>query len=572
MAIVSVFAFLKRITQSEIRSPNPRYGARRAVSGHHRRLRIESMEERRLLTSFVPAECLAESGGWSSPTICRLSDGHLLLLYDNDNNLDARLSSSGGIAWSSERTIVDSTSLGASNGVFPYGVSVLRGTNTILALFYTPYATAAGSPYADVNGQADVLYSITGTYTPASQSVRWAAPVPFIAGPADGFPTGNFRDVNAGLCAPLELSDGSILYPVYRPDSNAAGASLDVWRATASNGNWNSPAWAQYSTIVAQDPNANETCLVQTGNQLAALVRYDDAAADISSIKIWTSADNGQTWTTNGAEYLTTGYNSISAPSAIVMPSGLICLSTGVGAQGERQAAVYFSNDLQNWRGPVVLPGSYGGYGQGTAISGTEMLVAQNTGAVEVTLATFFDPTFTATVTWSGNGADARWSTAANWGGGAAAANDELYFGGSSGLSNTNDLAADTPIDGVTFNAGAGPFALGGNALNLAGDITNDSTTTQTINLSLVLSGSSRMLSAAAGNLNVGGDVGESGGSYGTIISGPGSVTLSGTNSYSGGTLVSSGTLIVGSPSALPDGSSLTVGDSAASLFGPANS
>ena len=50
---------------------------------------------------------------------------------------------------------------------------------------------------------------------------------------------------------------------------------------------------------------------------------------------------------------------------------------------------------------------------------------------------------------------------------------------------------------------------------------------------------------------------------------GSGSVTLSGTNSYQGGTVVSAGTLIVTSANALPSGTSLTVGSFSMPLVVP---
>jgi len=59
------------------------------------------------------------------------------------------------------------------------------------------------------------------------------------------------------------------------------------------------------------------------------------------------------------------------------------------------------------------------------------------------------------------------------------------------------------------------------------------------------------------------------GGAGGLIITGPGSVTLSGTNTYTGGTSVSSGTLVVTSSSALPGGTSLTVAAGGTFTFDP---
>ena len=43
---------------------------------------------------------------------------------------------------------------------------------------------------------------------------------------------------------------------------------------------------------------------------------------------------------------------------------------------------------------------------------------------------------------------------------------------------------------------------------------------------------------------------------------------LSGSNGYTGGTFVNAGTLVVENPNGIPNGSSLTVGTGAASLFG----
>ncbi len=170
---------------------------------------------------------------------------------------------------------------------------------------------------------------------------------------------------------------------------------------------------------------------------------------------------------------------------------------------------------------------------------------------------------------WSGGGTNANWSTAANWGGTPIAANDYVEFVAAAGVSTTNDLAAGTQFDNVTFDAGAGAFTLNGNTVNLAGDVTNNSANKETINLSLVLTGN-RTLNAAAGGLNIAGNIGQTGGSYGITKTGSGTVTLSGVNTYTGGTQVSAGTVVVTSPSALPPGSALTVG--AGGAFGSAAS
>ena len=58
-----------------------------------------------------------------------------------------------------------------------------------------------------------------------------------------------------------------------------------------------------------------------------------------------------------------------------------------------------------------------------------------------------------------------------------------LVFAGTTQLNANNNSAANTEYAGITFNAGAGAFVLGGNAINLAGDVVNNSTNLQTINI-----------------------------------------------------------------------------------------
>ncbi len=52
------------------------------------------------------------------------------------------------------------------------------------------------------------------------------------------------------------------------------------------------------------------------------------------------------------------------------------------------------------------------------------------------------------------------------------------------------------------------------------------------------------------------------------VKTGGGVLVLSGTNSYLGGTIVDAGTLVVDNPNALPDGSSLAVGQGASTILG----
>ncbi len=139
--------------------------------------------------------------------------------------------------------------------------------------------------------------------------------------------------------------------------------------------------------------------------------------------------------------------------------------------------------------------------------------------------------------TWNGGAGDLLWSTEGNWGGNALAAGDALFFGGSAGLANTNDLAADTSFAGITFNSGAGAFTLWGSGITLAGNVLNADNDTQTLNFPMALS-DTRTFSASNGAVTVNG-----------ILSGPGGLTKTGTkvltlggnNSYEGVTTLVTG-------------------------------
>ena len=97
---------------------------------------------------------------------------------------------------------------------------------------------------------------------------------------------------------------------------------------------------------------------------------------------------------------------------------------------------------------------------------------------------------------WDGGGDAVNWSDPANWDGDSSApvAGDYLVFDGTAGLTNSNDLTADTSFSAITFPATAGAFFLSGNAIKLGangitggaggnGWVTNESANVQTFDL-----------------------------------------------------------------------------------------
>jgi fibronectin-binding autotransporter adhesin len=71
------------------------------------------------------------------------------------------------------------------------------------------------------------------------------------------------------------------------------------------------------------------------------------------------------------------------------------------------------------------------------------------------------------------------------------------------------------------------------------------------------------------GELTLSGDISETNGSHSLTLNGPGTLVLSGTGDWTGGTNVDNGELIVESASALPSGTSLTVGAGGTLIFDP---
>ena len=89
--------------------------------------------------------------------------------------------------------------------------------------------------------------------------------------------------------------------------------------------------------------------------------------------------------------------------------------------------------------------------------------------------------------TWVGNTL-VNWN-ATNWTGGNPIPLDfdSLVFGaaGTAGAVLNNDLAAETLISGITFNAGASAYTFNGNAISLGGPVLKIAPVWQTINLPL---------------------------------------------------------------------------------------
>lgn len=162
--------------------------------------------------------------------------------------------------------------------------------------------------------------------------------------------------------------------------------------------------------------------------------------------------------------------------------------------------------------------------------------------------------------TWDGGGANSNWNTAGNWVGDVAptaSATTDLIFAGTTGLSAVNNYTSGALFRSITFAADAGAFTLSGNNIGTTSSavnfvVSNNSSATQTITNNYAYAGNSSTASltlnatAGGGSLLFGGNI--SGGSANNSLSlnlsntsGISKIRLSGTNTASSNTFITSG-------------------------------
>jgi autotransporter-associated beta strand protein len=184
---------------------------------------------------------------------------------------------------------------------------------------------------------------------------------------------------------------------------------------------------------------------------------------------------------------------------------------------------------------------------------------------------------------WSGSPSGVL-SNPANWVSGVAPnpALDNLILGGTSNSSPVNDFPSGSEFNSLSLE---GACTLSGNAVLLGSTLSNVSGD-NSVTVPLVF-GNDGLLEVASGSLSVGGTIAKGGdltvdaaagssatvsaiisGSGGLVKNGPGVLTLSGANNYSGATVVSSGKLVISTPDGLPSGGNLFVGSDGSSAFG----
>ena len=286
----------------------------------------------------------------------------------------------------------------------------------------------------------------------------------------------------------------------------------------------------------------------------------------------------------NGGASGTLGTGPVSDYSALIFNrSGVTTFGGAIGGGGSL---------TQAGKGSLILGGS-NAYTGGTYVAAGTLFVTNSDALPSGTSLTVgaggtfvFDPsatvaTFSGSATWISTSGSA-WNDATHWvnnnqlpgvpGIAPRPANtDTAAFSGSGSVTAIDLTGVDPSLKALSFSTSG--YTLSGGSLTLASDSGLATVTvsgTQSIGSLLGLAGSADMVvTGGADRLTISGQIVGSGP---LLKDGGGTLILSGSDTYSGGTTIDAGTLYVTSSAALPGETSLTVGPGGTFVFDPSAS
>jgi len=204
------------------------------------------------------------------------------------------------------------------------------------------------------------------------------------------------------------------------------------------------------------------------------------------------------------------------------------------------------------WTNSIIVPNS-----TPLGLVSVPVTITDGNGNVAIINITF--TVVSATAIWDGLAANENWDSNLNWVGGSGPGfvGANLVFAGKTGLGPVMDQ--DYTVSTITFSNNAGAFVLTNAtddflALSAGGAITNNSTNSETFNLPIQLAGVGTIKSATgSGFLVLNQPVNEATLGVGVLTNAGGTNVLNALNTYSGITVVASGTLTVGAGGDLGD-------------------
>jgi autotransporter-associated beta strand protein len=378
-------------------------------------------------------------------------------------------------------------------------------------------------------------------------------------------------------------------------DNLPLGARLRLMNNTTVNnlinGTPNSPGMPPESKIIAQAMQKYGLVLADIGSAMYVTGASASQDANNNIAQTWDTSD---IFASNGLEVLTAAdfevvnltpiVTSLSATSGAANSAIFVNGQNFSGAAG--QISVFFGSVASN---------------SVTVLSDTQLsvLVPSGIGTVDVTVQSGVNETdtgnpsanvnapifgygtsatsaadkftFTGGAEWTNGAQSLRWTDALNWSpSGVPGASTNAFFtnfgltNGATVNLNGSQSARSLAIQG-TVN-----FTLGGSgSLTLASGYlvrSPGASGTQTISQPVMIGANGMFYIAGAGQLNISSPIS---GAFPLEKLNAGTLMLSGANTYSKGTIVAGGTLVVANSNAILSGSDLTVGANAASVFAP---
>jgi len=267
------------------------------------------------------------------------------------------------------------------------------------------------------------------------------------------------------------------------------------------------------------------------------------------------------------------GLNGLSNTAADSIAGGAFINLGYTGTVYDTIGSLYYNGD------PTALSG--GTYG--AAGSGAQHEVSWITGSLtDYLVVPYLAPVFSGSATWNSDGTTHLWNTPGNWldGGitsvGVPGVTSPLpgsaIFSGSGSVVAIDLTGVNPNLKSLTFSNSGYTLSNGSLTLqNTTGPATvTVSSGTQSIDstVTLTLASSTNMDIQGTSELKIGANIGQIGTPSLTKL-GSGTLVLSGTNNYTGGTVVNAGILAITDSHALPDEKSLTVGAGGTLIFDP---
>jgi fibronectin-binding autotransporter adhesin len=483
------------------------------------------------------------------------------------------------------------------------GTNILAAVNTYTGNTIINSGTLQLASGGSINNSSNIVVAAGGTLDVSAL----ASPVLVANQSLSGLGT-----VNTPLGGALGASSGSIIAPSMEGATQvgtltfssgglalAGGAKVGFYLSDTYNGvndqiSIGGALTVSNNYIHIKAPSSSDS-LDASGNDYVLMAASSISGSLLNTMPVWDVAP------LNAAHYqLVKSGNSINLHYSVNIPptaSGYATPSTNALRNGTVLITVTVTNGSSPTISSVTVDGTSLGQSVvtlkrvgATAVWTNSVMVPVTTalGVVTLPVATTdgnnltgaFAITFTvvpSTETWDGLGSAGNWSTNQNWVSGSAPGyvGDSLVFAGLTRLSPNMDT--NYSIASLTFDVTAGAFTImnAANTLTLTGSVTNNSANVETLGVPVVLSGT-ETINAASGNLVMNTNVSGVGG---VIAAGTNTVTLAGSNTYSGPTMVISNAIlqlansnaVSGSALTLNSGSTLQLRGDANTTFAPAS-